>query len=616
VAEQAMAVRADDDEACLVLVCCLNDCLPGGRALDRERRRTEAGRLRQLGAVLGCLLGGVPDVVGGGSVELRAWLGHEPDAERAPHREDDRVATGRQLPAGLGDRLPGEVGAVVGDENRPGAVDVLAGRAPERTAGQRRGESAAALPGGDDSRGRGGKGWPGLPANRSQQRRGVPGGVLTAHPPPQRRSGQSDPAEQIEQDADDRAARGQTEADPQRGVHRGGRQASERGAEVQQDRHDHERCHRAQQLQDREHPLYRCRAEGETGQEQRRDHGRADTDADQPGARQGQGLGWRDGAAEHEDPGYQEHHSGQREEVDQALVEHRAENNSGEDGRDQLGCEEQAEVQRGVTRGEDGRGQRDCRGGRRGRADGDDHSGHRDRAGQRPYRQQRAAGGVLVDPQGGDEDQPHDQRNDRDGVEEPVGEQLGRAPERRNRAGRGQADREPVPRRAGVGWRGVLEGQHRHEQAGRGDPGHDPEQRAPGVERRLGAADQRPRGHGPEDAHVQDHRGRAELGRREAEEERRRGGDQQHAGEQALQHVPGDEHRGEGRGRGQHGADHERASVHEQQPPLRQQLGKLHRQDRPHRVGRIGQAPGQGDRLQAHVQLRGDDRRQRLQRRG
>jgi hypothetical protein len=184
-----VAVRADDDQARLVLVRCLNDCLPGGRALDRERRRPEAGRLRQLGAVLGGLLGGVPDVVGGGGVELRAGLGHEPDVERAPHREHDRVATGRQLPAGFGDRLPGEVGAVVGDENRPGAVDVLAGRAPDWTAGQRRGEPAATLPGGDDGRGRRGKRWPGLPADGRQQRRRVPGGLLAPHPPRERRGG-------------------------------------------------------------------------------------------------------------------------------------------------------------------------------------------------------------------------------------------------------------------------------------------------------------------------------------------------------------------------------------------------------------------------------------------
>jgi hypothetical protein len=276
--------------------------------------------------------------------------------------------------------------------------------------------------------------------------------------------------------------------------------------------------------------------------------------------------------------------------VDQALVEDRAEGDRGDDGRDQLGYEQQAEVQRRVVGGEDGRGQRNRRRRRRGSADGDDDPGHRDRAGERPHGQQRSAGGVLVDPQRDDQDQPDYQRDHRDGVEEPVGEQLGGAPERCHRAGCGKPDGEPVARRAGVGRRCVLEGQHRHQQACGGDPGHDPEQRAPGVERRLGAADQRPGCHGPEDAHVQDHGGPAQLSRGEAEEQRRRGGDEQHAGEQALQHVPGDEHGGASRGRGQHGADHERASVDEQQPALRQQLGKLHRQHRADRVGRVGQA--------------------------
>jgi hypothetical protein len=115
---------------------------------------------------------------------------------------------------------------------------------------------------------------------------------------------------------------------------------------VQQDRHDHECCHGAEQLQDREHPLYRRRAQRETGQEQRWDHGGADADADQPGARQGESFRRGDGAAEHEDPGYQEDQASQGEQVDQALVEHRAEDHRGQDGRDQLGCEEQAQVQR------------------------------------------------------------------------------------------------------------------------------------------------------------------------------------------------------------------------------------------------------------------------------
>jgi hypothetical protein len=83
--------------------------------------------------VLGGLLGRVPDVVGAGGVELRAGLGHESHPERAPHREDDGVAPAGQLVPGLGDRGPGEVGSVVGDQHRASAVRVLADRAPAGT---------------------------------------------------------------------------------------------------------------------------------------------------------------------------------------------------------------------------------------------------------------------------------------------------------------------------------------------------------------------------------------------------------------------------------------------------------------------------------------------------
>jgi len=64
VAEQAVAVRADDDQACLVLVRGVDDRLPGGRALDRQRPSPEPCRLGQRGAVLGGLLRGEPDIVG------------------------------------------------------------------------------------------------------------------------------------------------------------------------------------------------------------------------------------------------------------------------------------------------------------------------------------------------------------------------------------------------------------------------------------------------------------------------------------------------------------------------------------------------------------------------
>jgi hypothetical protein len=181
-AELAVTVRADDDQARLLLVGRVDDRLPGGRSLEGQWGRPEPGRLGQRGAVLGGLLGSLPDVVCAGGVELRAGLRYEPDAERAPHREDDRITPCGQLAAGLGDRVAGEVGAVIGDEHRPAAVGVPGHRTPERMGSQRRGAPTAALPGSHDRRSGSGECWPGLPANGRQQRRRVPGRLLTAHP--------------------------------------------------------------------------------------------------------------------------------------------------------------------------------------------------------------------------------------------------------------------------------------------------------------------------------------------------------------------------------------------------------------------------------------------------
>jgi hypothetical protein len=245
--EPAVAVGSDDDQAGLVLVGRLHDRLPGGRPLDRERRRPEARRLGQRRAVLGSLLGGLSYVVGTGCVELGARLRHEADAERPPHREDDRVTPGGQLVAGLGDRVTSEVRAVVGDEHRSGAVGGHAGRTPMGPSGQRPGEPPAAVDAGDGSRSRRREGRPDpASAESSEQRRGVPGRLLAAHPPLQHGGGRPQPGEEVEQDASEGTADAQAEADPQRGVHRGGRQPGDRRGEVQQDRHDEERRHRAQ----------------------------------------------------------------------------------------------------------------------------------------------------------------------------------------------------------------------------------------------------------------------------------------------------------------------------------------------------------------------------------
>ena len=54
---------------------------------------------------------------------------------------------------------------------------------------------------------------------------------------------------------------------------------------------------------------------------------------------------------------------------------------------------------------------------------------------------------------------------------------------------------------------------------------------------------QRARRDRAEDAQVEDHRRRAELAHRVAQDQRRRRGDEQQARAQPLQHVPDDEHR-------------------------------------------------------------------------
>jgi hypothetical protein len=131
-AELAVAVRADDDQAGLVLIGRVHDCLPGWCSLDCHGRGPEPGRLGQGGTVLGGLLGGVPDIVGAGRVELCVGHWYESDPECSPYGEDDRVAPGGQLLAGLRDRVPGEVRAVISEEHRPPAVGVLADRAPPR----------------------------------------------------------------------------------------------------------------------------------------------------------------------------------------------------------------------------------------------------------------------------------------------------------------------------------------------------------------------------------------------------------------------------------------------------------------------------------------------------
>ena len=175
---------------------------------------------------------------------------------------------------------------------------------------------------------------------------------------------------------------------------------------------------------------------------------------------------------------------------------------------------------------------------------------------------------------------------------------------------------EQVARRVEVGRRGVVERQRGHHQSQQRDRGDDPEQRSPRVRLGLHAADERAERDRAEHAHVHDHGGVAQLVLRKADRQRRRGGDQQHAGGQALQDVSADEHARVLRRRCEHRPHDEHDRVDEQHPALRQVLGELDRQHRADGVGRVAQARTQAHRLGAHVQLLGDDRHQRVERRG
>ena len=72
----------------------LRDPLPGRRSLDRRAPGAKAGSLGERGAVGGGLLGRRADLGDLRGVELQPAGGQEPDVERLPHRDDERVASG------------------------------------------------------------------------------------------------------------------------------------------------------------------------------------------------------------------------------------------------------------------------------------------------------------------------------------------------------------------------------------------------------------------------------------------------------------------------------------------------------------------------------------------
>ena len=131
-AKPGMAVRAENNEACLVRVRRVQDRLPRGGALNRQRLGPESGRVGERDPGGGGLLSRVPDIVRAGRVELRPVFRDESHAERPPDGEDDGIATPRQLARRLGDRDPGHRRAVVCEQHRTDPVAIRAGDAPAR----------------------------------------------------------------------------------------------------------------------------------------------------------------------------------------------------------------------------------------------------------------------------------------------------------------------------------------------------------------------------------------------------------------------------------------------------------------------------------------------------
>jgi hypothetical protein len=65
---------SDHNEACIVLISGVDDGLPGGGSLDRQRICAESGRISQLDAARSRLLGGFADIIGACRVEVRVRL--------------------------------------------------------------------------------------------------------------------------------------------------------------------------------------------------------------------------------------------------------------------------------------------------------------------------------------------------------------------------------------------------------------------------------------------------------------------------------------------------------------------------------------------------------------
>ena len=408
----------------------------------------------------------------------------------------------------------------------------------------------------------------------------------------------------------------EAEADPQGIAGAGGEIRRRRRGEMGEDGCNHERGDRPQEFDDREHALQAVRLQREARDEQCWCHRRAERQARQCRAEQDKWLAGRNSDAEHHDSRREQRHADKWEVVHGASGDDDPEHHRHDDGTAEFGQVEQPDADRavGLQQHVGGEG---CRGHRgRGGEQGDPDTGDRDRAGQHGADgQQWTPRPELVDDQRHDQRQTAQHRHAHGGVAESVTGQLCGPDERRRAADRRQCDCRQVTRGVEICRRGVVERQRGQHQSHERDRGDDPEQRSPRVRLGLHTADERADGDRAEHTHVHDHGGVAELGFGIADRQRRCGGDQHHAGRQALQYVSADVHARVLRRRGEHRPGDEQHRVAEQHPALRKVLGELDRQHRTDGIGRVAQTRTQAHRLSAHVQLLGDDRDQRVERR-
>ena len=96
-------MRAEHDEARVLLLGGLDDGFPGRSSLDRQCACPESGRVGEFGSAGGGLLGDLPDFVAARCVEVHVRLRSEPDIERSPDGEDKGLTSAGQLMAGLDD---------------------------------------------------------------------------------------------------------------------------------------------------------------------------------------------------------------------------------------------------------------------------------------------------------------------------------------------------------------------------------------------------------------------------------------------------------------------------------------------------------------------------------